>query len=234
MRILIDGNIQKGEEDQSVSLVNFKKTSISLSGISTKTISEPKIQETSTFRIVNCLLKNSIYIHNCDDSEKFYKDIISISLEIYSNDLTIIPGAYEYIEKSKRNLFIGSNSIKLRILKGLKKVQLDKFFNKSKIFSFDMVKNPKPYPDIYIKVIESNQLEKKETVIIEDSPVGVQAGIAAGINVIGITAGSHWTQNRSDKQLIDSGAIHVISNFKFKIQVRSNSYKINQLFKKQN
>ena len=73
--ILIDGNIQKGEEDQSVSLVNFKKTSISLSGISTKTISEPKIQETSTFRIVNCLLKNSIYIHNCDDSEKFYKDI---------------------------------------------------------------------------------------------------------------------------------------------------------------
>jgi len=149
------------------------------------------------------------------DKEKFYKDIMSISLEIYSNDLTIIPGAYEYIEKSKRNLFIGSNSIKLRILKGLKKVQLDKFFNKSKIFSFDMVKNPKPYPDIYIKVIESNQLEKKETVIIEDSPVGVQAGIAAGINVIGITAGSHWTQNRSDKQLIDSGAIHVISNFKY-------------------
>ena len=66
-----------------------------------------------------------------------------------------------------------------------------------------------------VKVIKSNQLEKKETVIIEDSPVGVQAGIAAGINVIGITAGSHWTQNRSDKHLIDSGAIHVISNFKY-------------------
>jgi lipopolysaccharide export system permease protein len=73
--ILLDGNIQKEAKDQSVSIVNFKKTSINLSGISTKTISEPKIQETSTIRIINCLLKNDINIHNCDNSEKFYKDI---------------------------------------------------------------------------------------------------------------------------------------------------------------
>ncbi len=73
--ILIDGNIQKEEDDQSVSIVNFKKTSINLSGISTKTISEPKIQETSTVRIINCLLKKNFYIHNCDKSEKFNKDI---------------------------------------------------------------------------------------------------------------------------------------------------------------
>jgi len=73
--ILIDGNIQKEKADQSVSIVNFKKTSISLSGVSTKTISEPKIQETSSIKIINCLLKNNIYIHNFDDSEKFYKDI---------------------------------------------------------------------------------------------------------------------------------------------------------------
>ena len=60
--ILIDRNIQKEEEDQSVSIVNFKKTSINLSGISTKTISEPKIQETSTIRIINCLLKYIKYL----------------------------------------------------------------------------------------------------------------------------------------------------------------------------
>ena len=73
--ILLNGNIQKQEDDQSVSIINFEKTSINLSGISTKTISEPKIQETSTFKIVNCLLGNNIYLHNCDTSEKFNKDI---------------------------------------------------------------------------------------------------------------------------------------------------------------
>ena len=56
-------------------VIKFDKTMINLTGLTTKTTTEPKIQETSTFRIVNCLLKNSIYIHNCDDSEKFYKDI---------------------------------------------------------------------------------------------------------------------------------------------------------------
>ena len=73
--ILLDGNIQKEEADQSVSIINFKKTSINLAGISTKTISEPKIQETSTVRIINCLLENNNYLHNCDNSEKFNKDI---------------------------------------------------------------------------------------------------------------------------------------------------------------
>ena len=73
--ILIDGNIQKEEGNQSVSIVNFQKTSINLSGMSTSTISEPKIQETSTFKIINCLLKKNNYIHNCDDSKKFNKDI---------------------------------------------------------------------------------------------------------------------------------------------------------------
>ena len=73
--ILIDGNIQKEEGDQSVSIVNFQKTSINLSGMSTNTISEPKIQETSTFKIINCLLKRNNYTHNCDNSKKFNKDI---------------------------------------------------------------------------------------------------------------------------------------------------------------
>ena len=73
--ILLNGNIQKEEKNQSVSIINFKKTSVNLSGIATKTISEPKLQETSTFQIINCLLENINYIHNCDKSEKSEMDI---------------------------------------------------------------------------------------------------------------------------------------------------------------
>jgi len=52
---LIDGNIQKMDENNNISVIKFKKTILNLSGISTKTISEPKIQETSTLSLLLCL-----------------------------------------------------------------------------------------------------------------------------------------------------------------------------------
>ena len=38
-----------------------------------------------------------------------------------------------------------------------------------------MVKKPKPDPDIYLKVLNDNSLNIEETIIIEDSEVGVKA-----------------------------------------------------------
>ena len=149
-----------------------------------------------------------------NDKEKFYSDIMDIASNIYTSELTTVKGAFEYVNNSERNLFIGSNSIKSRIIKGLKKVNLDKFFNEDKIFSFDMVNMPKPYPDIYLKVINSNNLNKEETIVIEDSVVGIQAAKAAEIKVIGLTAGKHWHKDRSDQELFDAGAYEVVKNYK--------------------
>ena len=150
-----------------------------------------------------------------NDEEKFYNDIMNIASNIYSKELTTVKGAFEYVKNSKRKLFIGSNSFKSRILDGLERVQLKKFFKEIQIFSFDMVQKPKPYPDIFLQAINQNNLKKEETVIIEDSSVGVQAGVAAGIKVIGLTAGGHWHEDRSEEELINSGAFTVIKEFKY-------------------
>ena len=74
--VLIDGNIQKieGDNSDSVSIIKFKKTEVNLSGISTKTISETKIQETSTVFLINCLDEKMETKHNCNDSDKSIKD----------------------------------------------------------------------------------------------------------------------------------------------------------------
>ena len=53
--VLLDGNIQKLNDDGSVNLVKFEKTIFDLSGITTKSISDPKIQETSTIQIIRCI-----------------------------------------------------------------------------------------------------------------------------------------------------------------------------------
>ena len=73
--ILYNGNIQKLNEDGSINIVKFEKTILNLDGISTKSISEPKIQETSTLKIVLCMMKKSINMHNCDQNKKSLMDI---------------------------------------------------------------------------------------------------------------------------------------------------------------
>ena len=77
-----------------------------------------------------------------------------------------------------------------------------------------MVKNPKPHPDIYLKVINENNLKLDETIIIEDSSIGVKAGNLAGLKVLGLTAGKHWHSNRDQNELYESGALDVFSNYK--------------------
>ena len=163
-----------------------------------------------TIQIVEILSKKL----SIKDSNKFFNDIMSIGLDIYRNELTIVIGAYEYVTNSKYNLFIGSNNQKKRIIDGLKTVKLDKYFKPERIYSFDLVDRPKPHPDIYLKVIDENKLNKKETIIIEDSVVGVNAGVSAGIKVIGLTAGGHWYENRDEKELLDAGAFVVTDDYK--------------------
>ena len=77
-----------------------------------------------------------------------------------------------------------------------------------------MVNKPKPDPDIYLKAIDDNNLIKNQTIIIEDSEVGVMAGVRAGVKVIGITAGGHWYENRDTKELFDAGAYAVTNDYK--------------------
>ena len=118
------------------------------------------------------------------------------------------------MKNTNHNRFIGSNSGKERIVRGLKKVGIDNYFNEDSISSFDTVGKSKPEPDVYQRLIDIATLDKKETIIIEDSAIGIQAGVATGVKVIGLTAGKHWHKGRSDQELLDAGAYDVVKNYK--------------------
>jgi len=151
--------------------------------------------------------------YSLKDKQKFFDDIMNIASNIYKKELKTVVGVEEFLKKSKHNLYIGSNSMKNRILDGLKRVGLEKYFNPNHIYSFDLVDNPKPHPDIYLKAVNDNDLIIDETIIIEDSVVGVQAGKNANIKVIGLTAGGHWHTDRDEKELINAGAIATANNY---------------------
>ena len=72
--ILYDGNIQRSEEDGTINIIKFEKTTLNLSGMTTKSISEPKMQETSTIEILLCIKNKNINIHNCNQDKKSLMD----------------------------------------------------------------------------------------------------------------------------------------------------------------
>ena len=151
--------------------------------------------------------------YKIENKETFTNEIFDIVAEVYSRDLKLVDGAKDYISKSNRDHFIGSNSNKDRIIDGLKLVDLDKIFLSDHVYSFDMVERPKPDPDIYLKVLNDNSLNIQETIIIEDSGVGVKAASSAGVRVFGLTAGKHWHLNRDKNELFDNGALNVFSDY---------------------
>tara|TARA_Y100000590_G_scaffold11830_1_gene14456 strand:+ start:54 stop:1181 length:1128 start_codon:yes stop_codon:yes gene_type:complete len=73
--VLLNGNIQKTSKDGSINIIKFEKTSIFLSGLATKTISAPKIQETSTFDLINCFDDENKNLQNCNRTNEYQKDI---------------------------------------------------------------------------------------------------------------------------------------------------------------
>ncbi len=163
-----------------------------------------------TVQVIEILSKK----YSINDQQKFYRDIMDIASNIYKKELTTVKGAYDFVSNLTLNIFIGSNSMKERIIDGLQRVNLDKYFQPKQIYSFDLVDKPKPDPDIYLKAIGDNNLIKAETIIIEDSAVGVMAGVAACVKVIGLTAGGHWHEKRDEKELLEAGAFAVTNDYK--------------------
>ena len=163
-----------------------------------------------TVQVIDILSKK----YSIKDQEKFFRDIMEIASNIYKKELTTVKGAYDFVSNLKFNMFIGSNSMKERIIDGLQRVKLDKYFKPEQVYSFDLVDHPKPDPDVYLKALEDNNLIKTETIIIEDSAVGVMAGVAANVKVIGLTAGGHWHEKRDEKELLEVGAFAVTNDYK--------------------
>jgi len=66
----------------------------------------------------------------------------------------------------------------------------------------DDVENPKPDPEIYLLVSSELEVPPQECLVIEDSPAGVQAAKAAGMDVIAVT--TPFTREKfREKELLD-------------------------------
>ena len=70
----------------------------------------------------------------------------------------------------------------------------------------------KPAPDLYLHAADAMGVDIARTVIIEDSPVGVQGALASGATVIGLAAGQHCMPGHAER-LRSLGVEHVAHDF---------------------
>lgn len=75
-----------------------------------------------------------------------------------------------------------------RIRVGHRKTGLDQWFEEEWIFSAEDVGQGKPAPDLFLHAAERMGVPPERCVVIEDSPLGVEAARAAGMDVYGFTS----------------------------------------------
>ncbi len=141
------------------------------------------------------------------------KTIDALVLEqLADQEISPLPGVVSFLKESKIKRCIASNcSIKL-LSAFLKASKLADFF-KDVVFSAEMVKHPKPAPDLFLHAAHEMSEKLENCLVTEDSLVGIQAAKMAGIDVVGFFGGSHVPPDITEK-LLQGGAKTVINDMR--------------------
>jgi HAD superfamily hydrolase (TIGR01509 family) len=107
---------------------------------------------------------------------------------------------------------VASSSSHERIRVSLESAGLIRFFEPN-LFSASDVSKGKPAPDLFLHVAGKLQVSPSSCIVVEDSAVGVAAGVAAGMTVIGFVGGSH-AGSQLETLLRAAGARSVISDLR--------------------
>ncbi|MEU6588443.1 HAD family hydrolase [Streptomyces sp. NPDC046881] len=109
----------------------------------------------------------------------------------FERELQPVPGVAGVLEKLAADgvpYCVASSGSHARIRVGHRTTGLDRWFPEERIFSSEDVGRGKPAPDLFLYAAERMGVAPERCVVVEDSPLGVQAAVAAGMDVYGFTA----------------------------------------------
>ena len=130
----------------------------------------------------------------------------------FERELTAVAGVQDYIRTfASTPQCIASQSSLDYLAFCLKIIGLTESFQDA-AFSAAGMERGKPHPDIYLYAAEKMGVAPARTMVVEDSVIGVQAGVAAGAIVIGLLAGSHILGGH-EQRLREAGAHHIARTF---------------------
>jgi len=136
--------------------------------------------------------------------EQLYREMVSDRIEEI-----LVPGLRRFLERHKDTpMGIASNAEPENIDILLDRAGLRPYFRV--VVDGHQVRNPKPYPDIYLRAAELLRVAPRNCIVFEDSHSGVAAAVSAGMRVIGLRTteanlpGTHLTIDDFDSTGLDS------------------------------
>ncbi len=105
-------------------------------------------------------------------------------------ELQPVPGIRGVLEGVGAPVCVASSSEPARIRMSLDVTGLLPFFEPH-LYSATMVEHGKPAPDLFLHAAQQMGVDPQRCVVVEDSVFGIEAGLAAGMTVIGLSAASH-------------------------------------------
>lgn len=112
-----------------------------------------------------------------------------------------IPGVKELLENLKLPFCVASSGPREKIELNLGLTGLQQFFPPEKIFSSYDINSWKPEPGIFLHAAAIMGYLPEDCVVVEDSLAGVQAAVAGGFRVYGLTNGFN------QQELTEAGAM---------------------------
>ncbi|MFJ2398803.1 HAD family hydrolase [Streptomyces sp. NPDC087843] len=109
----------------------------------------------------------------------------------FERELRPVAGVVQVLEKLAADgvpYCVASSGSHERIRVGHRTTGLDQWFDEGRVFSSQDVGRGKPAPDLFLHAAERMGVPPRRCVVVEDSPLGVQAANAAGMDVYGFTA----------------------------------------------
>lgn len=118
--------------------------------------------------------------------------------DAFEDRLVAIPGIATVLAGLTTPCCVASSSAPDRIRQSLTVTGLIDAFD-GRLYSSTMVARGKPAPDLFEYAAAALGAVPDRCVVVEDSPHGVEAGRAAGMHVVGFTAGGHCPPDHADR-----------------------------------
>ncbi|WP_454857183.1 HAD family hydrolase [Rhizobium binxianense] len=145
------------------------------------------------------------------DADPVFSEWHSEIYEEFARSLRPMPGIEHLVWSLPQRKCVASNSTLERLRRSLGLFDLWQAFDPH-VYSAEMVLHPKPAPDLFLHCAATFAVEPARCLVVDDSPHGIVAAVAAGMTAIGFVDpadprdGRHAVLSSAGASLVVSGA----------------------------
>jgi HAD superfamily hydrolase (TIGR01509 family) len=124
--------------------------------------------------------------------DDFFKKQIAGSMDLFRQRLVpLMTKTVTSLNKQGAAMCVASGSPRSRVELCLELAGIASIFPPNMLFTRELVQRGKPAPDLFLYSAEKMSVNPSKCIVVEDSTAGIEAGLAAGMDVIAYLGGGH-------------------------------------------